>query len=159
MSKKILVAYFSATGTTARLARALAEVAGAQLYPITPAQPYSQADLDWTNKRSRSSLEMADPASRPALAGKVEAMEQYQVILLGFPIWWYKAPTIINSFLEGYDLQGKLIVPFATSGGSGMGNTNAGLQASCPGATLAAGKVLNGAGKAQLQSWLQSLKL
>ena len=102
---------------------------------------------------------MADPTSRPALKGRVEGMESYEVILLGFPIWWYKAPTLINTFLEAYDLKGKTIVPFATSGGSGMGNTNAALRGSCPGAILAEGKVLNGAGKNEVKKWLAALKL
>ncbi len=159
MSKKILTAYFSATGTTAQAAKEVAEAAGADLYAITPERPYSKEDLNWMNKKSRSSLEMADPTSRPALKGRVEGMEGYEVILLGFPIWWYKAPTLINTFLEAYDLKGKTIVPFATSGGSGMGNTNAALRGSCPGAALAEGKILNGAGKNEVKKWLASLKL
>lgn len=121
MSKKMLVAYFSASGVTAKAAKKLAEVAGADLFEIRPAVPYTSADLNWMDKKSRSSVEMNDPAFRPAIAGKMEGMEQYDVVFVGFPIWWYVAPTIINTFLESYDFSGKTIVPFATSGGSGMG--------------------------------------
>ena len=105
--KKILVAYFSCTGVTARAAQKLAEAAQADLYEIKPEQPYTQADLNWSNKKSRSSLEMNDPTSRPAISGKVENMEQYDTVFVGFPIWWYVAPTIINTFLESYDFSGK----------------------------------------------------
>lgn len=139
MSKK-LVAYFSASGVTARLAKTLASAVGADLYEIKAQQPYTSADLDWRNKNSRSSIEMNDKAFRPAVANKVENIEQYDVIYVGFPIWWYVAPTIINTFLESYDLSGKTVIPFATSSGSGMGNTNAELAASCKGAVLKNGK-------------------
>lgn len=135
-----LVAYFSASGTTQQLAKRMASAVGADLYEITPAQRYSSADLDWTNKNSRSSIEMNDKNFRPAIAGKVENIGQYGVIYVGFPIWWYVAPTIINTFLESYDLSGKTIIPFATSGGSGMGNTNEELAPSCKGAILKNGK-------------------
>lgn len=144
MEGKILVSYFSASGVTAKAAEKLAEAAQADLYEIKPEVPYSHADLDWTNKKSRSSVEMSDPASRPAIAGKLADMEKYDTIFVGFPIWWYIAPTIINTFLESYDLSGKTIIPFATSGGSGMGKTNENLAPSCPGATLLQGKMLNG---------------
>lgn len=154
MNKKMLVAYFSASGVTARAAARLSEAAGADLYEIKPEVPYSRADLDWTNKKSRSSVEMSDPASRPAIAGKVEGMEQYDVVFVGFPIWWYVAPTIINTFLESYDFSGKTIVPFATSGGSGMGKTNERLAPSCPGAALLKGKMLNGSlSREELKAW------
>ena len=143
MSKKILVAYFSASGVTAKAAWKLSEAAGADLYEIKPKVPYSSADLDWTNKKSRSSVEMNDPTFRPEIAGKLEGMDQYDLVFVGFPIWWYVAPTIINTFLESYDFSGKTIVPFATSGGSGMGNTNEKLAPSCPGAILMKGKMLN----------------
>lgn len=133
MSKK-LVAYFSASGVTEKMAKTLAEVTGADLFEIQPAVPYTTADLDWMNKKSRSSVEMNDPTFRPAIAGKLEGMDQYDLVFVGFPIWWYVAPTIINTFLESYDFSGKTIVPFATSGGSGMGNTNEKLAPSCPGA-------------------------
>lgn len=139
MSKKI-VAYFSASGVTAKLAKTLASAVSADLHEIIPKEKYTSADLDWTNKKSRSSVEMSDKNYRPAVKNKVENMEQYDVIYIGFPIWWYVAPTIINTFLESYDMSGKTIIPFATSGGSGMGNTNAGLAPSCKGAVLKNGK-------------------
>lgn len=139
MNKK-LVAYFSAGGVTAKLAETLADAINADLHEIRPAVPYSEADLDWTNKKSRSSVEMNDKSFRPAIADHINDMAQYDTIYVGFPIWWYVAPTIINTFLESYDLTGKTVVPFATSGGSGMGNTNQGLAASCKGAVLAEGR-------------------
>ena len=158
MSKKMLVAYFSASGVTREAAWKLAEAAGADLYEIKPEIPYSHADLDWTNKKSRSSVEMNNPASRPAIAGKMADMEQYDVVFVGFPIWWYVAPTIINSFLESYDFLGKTIVPFATSGGSGMGKTNEKLAPSCPGALLLPGKMLNGSlSQTEPKAWTESL--
>ena len=158
MSKKMLVAYFSASGVTAKAAWKLSEAAGADLYEIKPEVPYSREDLDWTDKKSRSSVEMNDPASRPAIAGKMDDMDQYEVVFIVFPIWWYVAPTIINSFLESYDFTGKTIVPFATSGGSGMGNTNERLAPSCPGAVLLEGKMLNGLlEQDELKAWAESL--
>lgn len=117
---KSLVAYFSASGVTKRAAEVLAKAAEADLHEIKPAVPYSEADLNWMNKKSRSSVEMADPSSRPEIANKVENMDQYDTVFVGFPIWWYVAPTIINTFLEQYDFLGKKIVLFATSGGSGF---------------------------------------
>lgn len=137
---KTLVAYFSASGTTKMVANRLAGAIGADIFEIEPKIPYSNQDLDWTNKNSRSSLEMNDRSSRPEVAKKVSNMEQYDKIFVGFPIWWYVAPTIVNSFLEQYDLSGKTIVPFATSGGSGMGETNKHLAPSCKGAVLKDGK-------------------
>lgn len=137
---KTLVAYFSASGVTKALAERLAKLKGADLFEIKPAQPYSEADLDWTDPKSRSSVEMKDKAFRPAINGRVENMGEYGVIYLGFPIWWYVAPTIVNTFLEEYNLEGKTIIPFATSGGSGMGKTNEELAPSCKGAVLKAGK-------------------
>ena len=158
MSKKMLVAYFSASGVTAKAAWKLSEAAGADLYEIKPEIPYSREDLDWMDKKSRSSMEMNDPASRPVIAGKMEDMEQYEVVFVGFPIWWYVAPKIINTFLESYDLSGKTVIPFATSGGSGMGKTNEKLQPSCPGAKLLEGRVFkSGTGKAELSAWVESL--
>ena len=160
MSKKILVAYFSASGVTAEAAKMLAKAVNADLYEIQPEIPYTQADLDWMNKKSRSSIEMNDPAYRPAIAGKVLNMKDYDVIFVGFPIWWYVAPTIINTFLESYDLSGKMIIPFATSGGSGMGKTNEKLLPSCHGATLLQGRMLNGnISVKELEKWMESLKL
>ena len=119
MMKK-LVAYFSASGVTRAAAKRVAEAAGADLFEIKPAQPYSHADLDWTDKKSRSTIEMNDKTARPAIAEKLPNMEDYGVVFVGFPIWWYVAPRIIETFLESYDFVGKTVVPFATSGGSGM---------------------------------------
>ncbi|HIT69286.1 MAG TPA: NAD(P)H-dependent oxidoreductase [Candidatus Aphodomonas merdavium] len=159
MEKK-LVAYFSASGVTAKVAASLAQLAGADLYEIRPQTPYTPEDLDWRNKRSRSSLEMSDPASRPPIEGRLESMQEYGVIFLGFPIWWYVAPTIINTFLESYDLSGKTIVPFATSGSSGMGETNAHLQPSCPHSKLLPGKRFSASPTSQeISAWLKSLAL
>lgn len=158
MDKKILVAYFSASGVTARAAQKLAKAAGADLYEIKPEIPYTDADLNWHDKQSRSSLEMNDPASRPAVTDRVANMAQYDLVLVGFPIWWYVAPTIIQTFLEIYDLSGKTIVPFATSGGSGMGRTNEKLVASCSGAKLLPGRMLNGSlSKTELKAWVEGL--
>ena len=153
---KTLVAYFSASGVTAKLAHTLADAIGADLFEIQPEVPYTSADLDWTNKNSRSSVEMNDKAFRPAITGKVEHMEQYDRIFVGFPIWWYVAPTIINTFLEQYDLTGKKVIPFATSGSSGMGNTNTELKASCQGADLAEGKRFgSNTAAAELKAWAE----
>lgn len=158
MSKKILVAYFSASGVTAKAAWKLSEAVGSDLYEIKPEVPYTSADLNWTDKKSRSSVEMNNPASRPAIAEKLQGMEKYDVVFVGFPIWWYVAPTIIHTFLESYDFSGKTIVPFATSGGSGMGKTNEKLAASCKGATLLQGRMLNGnLSEADLKAWVEGL--
>ena len=160
MSKKILVAYFSASGVTAKAAWKLAEVIGADLYEIKPEVPYSSADLNWMDKKSRSSVEMNDPSSRPAIAERLPDMEKYDVVFVGFPIWWYVAPTIINTFLESYDFSGKTIIPFATSGGSNLGRTNDRLKPSCPGATLLQGRMLNGSlSEASLKKWIEGLNL
>lgn len=159
MSKK-LVAYFSASGVTAKAAKNLAAAVGADLYEIKPAVPYTQADLDWTDKHSRSTMEMNDPASRPAITGELPNMSEYDTLFVGFPIWWYVAPTIINTFLESCDLKGKTIVPFATSGGSGMGKTNSHLAGSCPGARLLEGKVLRAsASQTELAAWAEKAAL
>ncbi|MCD8026532.1 MAG: NAD(P)H-dependent oxidoreductase [Clostridiales bacterium] len=153
MSKK-LVAYFSATGTTKRLAESLAAAIGADLYEIQPAQPYTPDDLDWHSKSSRSSIETEDKSSRPAVAGRVENMGQYDTVFVGFPIWWYVAPTVINTFLEQYDLFGKTVIPFATSGSSNMGKTNDYLKPSCKGAILKDGKrFASNAKESELKLW------
>lgn len=155
---KILVAYFSASGTTKKAAEKLATAANADLFEIRPTQPYTRADLDWTNKTSRSSVEMSNPSSRPAIAEKCENIADYDTIFVGFPIWWYIAPTIINTFLESYDLNGKNIIPFATSGGSGMGKTVEGLRKSCgAGVTVKDGKVINRTTEADLKKWIKDL--
>lgn len=157
---KALVAYFSASGTTAKAAKALARAAGADLYEIKPAVPYTSADLNWTDKRSRSSEEMNDKRSRPALADTAAPVEGHDVIFLGFPIWWYVAPTIINTFLESYDFAGKTIVLFATSGGSGLGKSAEGLKSSAPGAKILDGRLLNGQlNEGDLKAWVSGLKL
>lgn len=157
MSRK-LVAYFSASGVTAKVAEKLAEAIGADIFSIEPDIPYTTADLDWENKKSRSSIEMADPNSRPAIANKRGDMDKYDTIFVGFPIWWYVAPTIINTFLESYDLTGKTIIPFATSGGSGMGKTNEKLLPSCPGANLLTGKVFHpNVTYTELSQWANAL--
>ena len=159
MSKR-LVAYFSASGVTAKTAKALAEAAEADLYEIQPQIPYTPADLNWMDKKSRSTVEMNDPDSRPAISGSVPGMEQYDVIFLGFPIWWYTAPTIIKTFLESYDMAGKKIVLFATSGGSGLGDTARTLQKVCPKAEFKGGKLLNGRqSRESLTSWIESLDI
>lgn len=156
MSKK-LVAYFSASGVTAKAAKALAEAGGAGLYEIKPKIPYTPADLDWMNKKSRSSVEMNDPSSRPELADTSAEIAGYDVIFVGFPVWWYTAPTIIKTFLEAYDFSGKVIVPFATSGGSGLGKTAETLQETVPSAVVKEGKILNGRIDAgELKKWADS---
>ncbi len=155
---KTLVAYFSVGGTTARAAKSLADASDADLYEIRPAKPYTQADLNWMDKKSRSSVEMNDKSSRPALADKDADISAYDTILLGFPIWWYTAPRIINSFLESYDFSGKKIVLFVTSGGSGLGNTANDLAGSCPNAVILDGMVLNGPLSADaLKKWVKTL--
>ena len=141
---KILVAYFSASGVTARAAREIAEAVGGDLFEIRPAEPYTAADLDWMNKRSRSSVEMNDPAARPALAERPEGLERYDTVFLGFPIWWYVEPRIVNTFLESGDFAGKTLIPFATSGGSGIAGAEKDLRARYPGLTWSAGKLVNG---------------
>lgn len=143
MSKK-LVAYFSATGTTANVAKNLAAAAEADLYEIKPAVPYTKEDLNWMDKQSRSSVEMRDPGSRPEIADADAKIAGYDVIFIGFPIWWYIAPTIINTFLEAYDFDGKKLVLFATSGSSGFGKAAESLQPSAPNAEIITGEILNG---------------
>ena len=159
MNRK-LVAYFSASGVTAKVAETLSETIGADLFAIEPKVPYTKADLDWMDKNSRSTLEMKEPASRPEIARVRDNMEEYDTVFVGFPIWWYVAPTIINTFLESYDLTGKTIIPFATSGGSGMGKTNEKLMPSCKGAKLLDGKVLKAnVGAKELDDWVAGLSI
>ena len=155
---KILVTYFSASGVTAKVAEKLAKAAKADLFEIKPEVPYSSADLDWTNKKSRSSMEMADKTSRVAMSGKVENMTQYDTVFVGFPIWWGVAPHIVNSFLEAYDFSGKTIHLFATSGGSGMGRSMEELKASAPGAVWGAEKKLSaGISQADADAWVKEI--
>ena len=158
--KKTLVAYFSASGTTANLAQKVADAVNGDLFSIVPTIPYSANDLDWTNSRSRSSIEMNDKSSRPAIKDHVADISQYDTIFVAFPIWWYIAPTIINTFLESYDLTDKTIVTFATSGGSKMGETCRYLQPSCANSKLVEGKVFNKeATIEELSTWISTLKL
>lgn len=156
--KTVLVAYFSATGTTKAVAERLAKQADADLFTIEPAQPYTTEDLDWTNDKSRTTLEMKDEKSRPAIKNKVEDMAQYQTIYLGFPVWWYTAPHIIRTFLESYNLEGKTIIPFATSGGSDIDKVHEQLRSEAPKANWKQGRLLNGASDADLKQWVESLK-
>ena len=153
---KTLVAYFSASGVTKGVAERLAKAAGADLFEIEPAMPYTAADLNWNDKNSRSTLEANDPARRPAIASKLSNHNEYDVIYLGFPIWWYVAPAIIKTFLESQSFAGKRIVLFATSGGSGMGKTAKDLEASAPGAMVVPGSVLNGASDAELKQFVEN---
>ena len=155
---KTLVAYFSATGTTMEAATKLAKAIHADLHEIVPEAPYTSADLNWNNKNSRSSVEMADKSSRPAIANRVENMAQYDTVYVGFPIWWYIAPTIINTFLEQYDMTGKTIVPFFTSGGSGAGETLKYLKPSAPGANWVNPKNFNYMSESDIVTWTNSLK-
>ena len=156
--KRKLVAYFSASGVTKSVAERLAKAADADLFEIKPAVPYSQADLDWTNKKSRSSVEMGNPDSRPEIAERLENMEEYDTVFLGFPIWWYVAPTIIDTFLESYDFSGKTIVPFATSGGSGFGRTAEVLKPLCSDTVKwLPGKMLNRTSEKEMEEWVSSL--
>lgn len=157
MSKK-LVAYFSASGVTAQVAKKLAEAVGADLFEIAPKVPYTKADLDWMDAKSRSTVEMKDPGSRPELAAVLPNAADYDTVYVGFPIWWYVAPTIVNTFLESIDLSGRTVVPFATSGGSGMGKTNERLAPSCKGAKLLNGKVFKrSVSREELAAWAESL--
>lgn len=152
MSKKLIV-YFSASGTTKKIAERLAKVTSADLYEIKPAVPYTSADLNWMDKKSRSSVEMNDSASRPEIAEMLPNMADYETVFIGFPIWWYVAPRIISTFVESYDFSGKIMVPFATSGGSGMGRTVEELKKLCPDADWKAGKMVNGASEKELADW------
>ncbi len=152
MSKK-LVAYFSASGVTKNYAERLANVIGVDLFEIKPKQPYTNEDLNWQNSNSRSSVEMKNPDSRPEIAEKLSDMDEYDTVFVGFPIWWYVAPTIIDAFLESYDFSGKTIIPFATSGGSGMGKTADVLRKICPNADIRDGRLLNGMTDEKIAQW------
>ncbi len=151
---KILVACFSAGGVTAEAAKEIASVLDADLYEIKPAVPYTAADLNWMDKQSRSTLEMTDPDSRPEIAGEIKDFAQYQTILLGFPVWWYVEPRIIDTFLESYDFAGKTLIPFATSGGSGIEKAAESLKEHCPAAAWKAGKLVN---RNNAASWAKTL--
>ena len=151
--KKILVAYFSASKTTEHAAKEIAQAVGADLYEICPDKAYTAADLNWNDKKSRSTVEMNDPACRPKIAGTVEHMEQYDTVLIGFPIWWYVEPRIVDTFLESYDLSGKTVIPFATSGGSGIGGAEKSLREHCPKANWKPGKSVN----SKAAAWAKSV--
>ena len=151
---KALVAYFSASGVTKKVAERLAGTVGADLFEIEPEVLYTKADLDWMDKNSRSTLEMNDPACRPAIKSSVFDMAQYDVVFVGFPVWWYREPSIIDTFMEAYDFSGKTVIPFATSGSSGIGDAGANLQKLAPGAKVKAGKRLQaGIGADELEQW------
>lgn len=153
-----LVAYFSASGTTARVAETLARAASADLFEIAPADPYTAADLDWTDRSSRSTKEMNDGTNRPAMAAGAPSLDGYVTIFVGFPIWWYVEPRIIDTFLESADFAGKTIVPFATSGGSGLGKAPERMASLTPGATVLPGKLLNGGpSETTLRTWIENL--
>ena len=155
---KTLVAYFSASGVTAKVARQLAAVADADLFEIKPVDPYTAADLDWTDKNSRSTIEMKDPSSRPSIAEKCENMGEYDTVFVGFPVWWYVEPTIIDTFLESYDFTGKTVIPFATSGGSGLGKTADNFRKVLGKAvTVKEGMVLNRVSETDIKSRLKTL--
>lgn len=156
---KTLVAYFSATGQTRRLAQTLAEAAQADVFEIVPEVPYTPADLDWNDKGSRSTMEMNDPESRPAIASSIATMDDYDTVFVGFPIWWYVAPTIISTFLECYDFSSKTVVPFATSGGSGMGESEDILKACCPADTrwLPGRRMSSTVNASSLKQWIKEL--
>lgn len=156
----ILVAYFSASGTTRKVAEKLTDIVKGDLYEIIPEQSYTDADLNWMDKNSRSSMEMNNKSFRPSIRNKVENMNQYNIIYIGFPIWWYVAPIIINTFLENYDLSGKTIIPFATSGGSGMGNTEEELKPSAIGAKITNGKRFSSlVSEKELENWVNQLEI
>ncbi|MDY3034108.1 MAG: flavodoxin [Odoribacter sp.] len=154
-NQKILVAYFSATGTTARAARTVANISGGELYTITPEKPYTDADLNWNDKKSRSSVEMNNPKARPALGGKKLDISNYDVIFIGYPIWWNLAPRIINTFIESQEWKGKIIIPFATSGSSSITNSVAQLKQSYPDFDWKEGKLLNRADENIIHTWIQ----
>ena len=157
---KILVAYFSASGETARLAKTLAGVIGGDLFEIRPQTAYTAADLDWNNAKSRSSVEMNDPKSRPAMA-ETPRLAGYDTVFVGFPIWWYQAPRIVETFIASCDFSGKTVIPFATSGGSGMGRTQEILQKACPATAswLPGRRLDSGASLDVVRKWLKEMKI
>lgn len=158
-ASKVLVAYFSATGTTAGVAEKLAKATGGELYAIVPEKAYTSADLDWRNDKSRSSVEMKDPKARPALKGAVKDLDGYDVVFIGYPIWWDAAPRVINTFIESHDLKGKRLIPFATSGSSGIEESVKALRKSYPELKWSDGRLLNRASDATIQEWIDKLAL
>ena len=154
---KVLVAYFSATGVTAQAAQTVADATGGEVYAITPAKPYTDADLDWNDKQSRSSVEMNDPKARPALGGKRLDVSEYDVVFIGYPIWWDQAPRLINTFIESHNLKGKTVIPFATSGGSTISGSAATLRRSYPALEWKEGRLLNRADEKTVRTWIERL--
>ena len=154
---KILVAYFSATGVTARAAQKVAEATGGEVYAITPAKPYTDADLDWRDKQSRSSVEMNDPKARPALGGERLDVSEYDIVFIGYPIWWNQAPRLINTFIESHNLKGKTVIPFATSGGSTIAGSAATLRRTYPALEWKEGRLLNRAYEKTVRTWIERL--
>ncbi len=149
-----LVAYFSASGTTKKVAEKLAKAIGADIFEIKPEVPYTKADLNWLSKKSRSSVEMSDTSCRPAIAESIDNMADYDTLFVGFPVWWYREPSIIDTFMESYDFTGKTVVPFCTSGGSGLGESGANMQALAPGAKLGIGERFKGrVSEEELAAW------
>ena len=158
MSKKILVAVFSASGVTKRVGEEIARVSGGDFLEIVPKEPYTSADLDWTNKRSRSSVEMNDPSARPEVIGTVANMDSYDAVIIGFPIWWGVAPRIIDTFLESCDFSGKTIIPFCTSGGSGVGRSDTALHKNVSGnVKWAKGVQINRPNENEIRKWLDKM--
>lgn len=158
--KKVLVAYFSATNTTEGVAEHIANGLNADLYEIVPEEPYTDADLNYNDNNSRSTIEMNDPSARPAISGSVENMEQYDIVFIGYPIWWGEAPRIVSTFMESYDFSGKTIVPFCTSGGSGIGSSASNLEQLTSGATWLEGRRLNGSDSQDtVMEWVNGLGL
>ena len=157
MQKKVLITYFSATGTTAQAAKRIANVTGGDLYAITPVESYTSADLDWHDKQSRSSVEMNDPKSRPAIKGTKENIADYDVVFIGYPIWWDLAPRVINTFIESHDLKGKTVIPFATSGGSTLAGSATALKKSYPSLNWKEGRLLNRADEKTIRTWVEKL--
>ena len=156
--RKVLVAYFSASGVTKKVAENLAKAAGADLFEIVPDQIYTNADLNWQDKQSRSSVEMKDRNSRPAISSKVENISQYSHVFIGFPVWWYREPSIIDTFIESYDWVGITVIPFCTSGGSGLGDAGKNMQSLGKGAKVIEGKRLSGnASEAELKAWVDQI--
>lgn len=159
MDKKILVVYFSATGTTEDVANKIASVTGGEIMAIEPVQPYTSADLDWNDRNSRSSVEMNDPESRPQIKPAAKSISDYDVVFIGYPIWWDLAPTVVNTFIESNDLNGKTVIPFATSGGSGIRNSVSSLKSSYPEINWKEGKLLNRTSEKAITEWIESLAL
>ena len=154
---KILVAYFSATGVTARAAQNVAEATGGEVYAITPAKPYTDADLDWRDKHSCSSVEMNNPNARPAMGGERLDVSQYDIVFIGYPVWWNQAPRLINTFIESHNLKGKTVIPFATSGGSTISGSAATLRRTYPALEWKEGRLLNRADEKTLRTWIERL--